>query len=94
VKTKEVNDRGKVSHCGARHEEIYECLIRLRRSGLRERLFVIQHRKDATIMAERQNLTSGITNAPLKKEQAEQAKVPHPGESTIGKGQNRKPSPP
>lgn len=45
-------------------------------------------------MAERQNRTSGITNAPLEKEQAEQAKVPHPGESTIGKGQNRKPSPP
>jgi hypothetical protein len=35
-----------------------------------------------------------FSNAPLETEQDEQAKVPPPGESTIGKGQNRKPSSP
>lgn len=45
-------------------------------------------------MADQKNRASGITNSPLEKEQAEQAKVPPQGESQIGKGQNRKPSPP
>ncbi|MGZ9189922.1 MAG: hypothetical protein ACXW39_07690 [Nitrospira sp.] len=45
-------------------------------------------------MTERSNQASGITNAPLEKEEEEQAKVPPEGESIIGKGQNRKPSSP
>jgi hypothetical protein len=45
-------------------------------------------------MTEKTNQASGITNAPLEKEQDEQAKVPAKGESIIGKGQNRKPSSP
>jgi hypothetical protein len=45
-------------------------------------------------MTEQAHRASGITNAPLEKEEAEQAKVPPEGESIIGKGQNRKPSSP
>jgi hypothetical protein len=42
-------------------------------------------------MTDEINQASGITNAPLEKEEDEQAKVPARGESIIGKGQNRKP---
>jgi hypothetical protein len=45
-------------------------------------------------MTEQPRRASGITNAPLEQEEAEQAKVPPEGESIIGKGQNRKPSSP
>jgi hypothetical protein len=45
-------------------------------------------------MVDQSDRASGITNAPLEKEQNEQAKVPPEGESIIGKGQNRKPSSP
>lgn len=45
-------------------------------------------------MTDPSNHASGITNAPLEKEKDEQAKVPPQGESTIGKGHNRKPSSP
>jgi hypothetical protein len=45
-------------------------------------------------MTEQAPRASGITNAPLEREEAEQAKVPPEGESIIGKGQNRKPSSP
>lgn len=45
-------------------------------------------------MSDKTNQASGITNAPLEKEQDEQAKVPASGESIIGKSQNRKPSSP
>lgn len=45
-------------------------------------------------MTDKTNQASGITNAPLEKEEGEQAKVPARGESIIGKGENRKPSSP
>jgi hypothetical protein len=45
-------------------------------------------------MTEQPTGPSGISHAPLEKEQDEQAKVPPQGASTIGKGQNRKPSSP
>ncbi len=51
-------------------------------------------KKGATTMTDQPNQPSGITNAPLEKEQDEQAKVPPEGESIIGKGQNRNPSSP
>ncbi|ALA58772.1 hypothetical protein [Nitrospira moscoviensis] len=37
---------------------------------------------------------TGITNAPLEREQREQERVPPRGESVIGKGRNRKPKSP
>lgn len=44
--------------------------------------------------AKRPNKATGITKAPLVREEEEQRKVPPRGESTIGKGRNRKaPSP-
>jgi hypothetical protein len=44
--------------------------------------------------AKRQPKATGITNAPLEREDEEQEKVPPQGESIIGKGRNRKaPSP-
>ena len=45
-------------------------------------------------MTDQPHRASGISHAPLDKEQDEQAKVPPPGGSTIGKGQNRKSSSP
>lgn len=45
-------------------------------------------------MTDQSHHAQGITNAPLEKEQDEQAKVPRQGKSIIGKGQNRKPSSP
>lgn len=44
-------------------------------------------------MARKQQAT-GITNAPLAREQSQQEKVPPQGESIIGKGRHRKQSPP
>jgi hypothetical protein len=43
--------------------------------------------------AKRQSKATGITHAPLKREEEEQEKVPPQGESTIGKGRNRKAPP-
>jgi hypothetical protein len=37
---------------------------------------------------------TGITRAPLEREEEEQAKVPPRGKSAIGKGRNRKPASP
>jgi hypothetical protein len=45
-------------------------------------------------MEDQSDRANGITNAPLEKEQDEQAKVPPKGDSIIGKGQNRKPASP
>jgi hypothetical protein len=43
--------------------------------------------------AKRQPKATGITNAPLEREEEEQEKVPPQGESTIGKARNRKAPP-
>ena len=43
--------------------------------------------------AKRQPKATGITNAPLEREEEEQEKVPPHGESTIGKARNRKAPP-
>ena len=58
--------------------------------GPREHQRSLQER--LSIMSDKTNQASGITNAPLEKEQDEQAKVPASDESIIGKSQNRKPS--
>jgi hypothetical protein len=41
-------------------------------------------------MPKRQEKATGITNAPLDREEAEQEQVPPQGESVIGKGRNAK----
>ena len=45
-------------------------------------------------MAGKRRKTTGITNAPVEREQREQDLVPPRGQSVIGKGRNRKPKPP
>lgn len=55
---------------------------------------ISQPAEHTTMTAKRQPKATGITNAPLERGEAEQEKVPPKGESTIGKGRERKaPSP-
>jgi len=45
-------------------------------------------------MATKRRSATGITNAPLEREQREQNLVPPRGKAAIGKGRNRKPASP